>query len=89
MTSALNLNSHFIELTSEEMMFVDGGGSIGKALAGAAGALLIGAAPVVGIIAGIGGSAVATPVAGVAAGIGAASSMISAGAGMLDYATKK
>ncbi|OMF13781.1 hypothetical protein BK131_14035 [Paenibacillus amylolyticus] len=87
MTNAMNINNHFIELTSEEMMFVEGG-SVGKALAGAAGAILIGAAPVVGILAGIGGS-VATPVAGVAAGIGAASAMVSSGSYLLDYATKK
>ncbi|NMI06880.1 hypothetical protein HF638_23100 [Paenibacillus sp. SZ31] len=89
MTNALIMNNnHFIELSSDEMMFVDGGGDIWKAVVGATGSIFIGAAPVVGIIAGIGASA-ATPVAGVAAGIGAASSMVSAGSYMLDYATKK
>ncbi|RJE88774.1 hypothetical protein D3P07_12415 [Paenibacillus sp. 1011MAR3C5] len=89
MTNALVMkNSHFVELTSDEMMFVDGG-NIWKGLAGAAGAILIGAAPLGGILAGIGGSVVGTPVVGVAAGIGTAATMVSYGANLLDYATKK
>lgn len=89
MTSALVMkNSHFVELTSDEMMFVDGG-SIWKALEATAGALLIGAAPLGGILAGIGASVVGTPVVGVAAGIGAAATMVSYGSSLLDNATKK
>lgn len=89
MTSALMLkNNHFIELSSDEMMFVDGGG-LWKAIVATAGAVAIGAAPLVGVVAGIGGSFVGTPLVGVAAGVAAASGMVSAGASMLDYATKK
>ncbi|MEK5420118.1 hypothetical protein BSK49_07585 [Paenibacillus odorifer] len=89
MTSALILkNNNFIELTNDELMFVDGGG-VWQALVGAAGAIAIGAAPLVGVLAGIGGSVVGTPVIGVAAGISASAAMVSSGAYMLDYGTKK
>lgn len=89
MTSALILkNNHFIELSSDEMMFVDGG-SLWKAIVATAGSLAIGAAPLVGIVAGIGGSVVGTPLVGVAAGVAAASGMVAAGASMMEYATQK
>lgn len=87
MTSAMMLkNNHFIELTSDEMMSVDGGG-LWKALAATAGSLMIGTAPLVGIVAGIGGSIVGTPLVGVGAGITAAAGMVAAGSAVMDYAT--
>ncbi|MDQ2085162.1 hypothetical protein RBH29_01765 [Herbivorax sp. ANBcel31] len=88
MTGTLVLNnSSFVELTNEDMMLVDGG-SLGKALAATAGAVCIGIAPVVGVIAGMGGSVVGTPVVGVAAGVAAGAGMVAAGSNMLDWATR-
>lgn len=45
-------NINFIELTNDELIFVDGGG-VWQALVGAAGAICIGTAPLAGVIAGI------------------------------------
>ncbi|GMK41992.1 hypothetical protein PCCS19_50510 [Paenibacillus sp. CCS19] len=87
MTAMILKNNHFIELTNDEMMSVDGGG-LWKAIVASAGAICIGTAPLVGIVAGIGGSVVGTPLVGVGAGIAAGAGMVSAGAAMLDYATK-
>lgn len=77
----------FCELNKNEMMMVDGGGW-SQALAAFGGAICFGLAPVVGVVAGIGGSVVGTPVVGVCTGIGAAFGMIVAGSSMLDYACK-
>ncbi|MEK4849010.1 hypothetical protein NST04_03925 [Paenibacillus sp. FSL H7-0756] len=81
-------NINFIELTNDELIFVDGGG-VWQALVGAAGAICIGTAPLAGVIAGITLGVAGSPLVGVGAGIAAAGSMASAGSSMLDYATKK
>lgn len=79
----------FNELTTEEMLLVNGGGALWKALVATAGAVCISVAPVVGILAGMGASVVGTPIIGAAAGVGAAATLVSAGASMLDWATSK
>ncbi len=89
MTYAMSLNNFvFSELTSEEIISIDGGGWT-QNLAAVAGGFCIGFAPVVGVVAGLGASVVGTPIIGVSAGIGAASGMVAAGAAMMDYACQK
>jgi|BioPla2DNA2_1021312.scaffolds.fasta_scaffold195093_2 hypothetical protein len=86
MTEAIRING-FYELNYNDLQAIDGG-EILKILAATAGAICIAIAPMVGIAVGVGASIVATPVVGVSAGIGAAATMVSAGATLLDYATK-
>lgn len=67
-------------------MLVDGG-NLWRALVATAGAVCIGIAPTVGILAGVGASVVRSPLVGVGAGITAAAGMVAAGSAMLDWAT--
>jgi|LSQX01.1.fsa_nt_gb hypothetical protein len=85
----LVINQNFYELKSHEMLLISGGGDLWEAFVGTAGAVCIAVAPVVGALAGIGASVVATPVVGVAAGVGAAAGMVAAGANMMDWATSR
>lgn len=80
MEMALDINTAvFAPLTFDELMRIDGGGTVGNALKVAAGAVLVAWSPVVGI----GVSMVATPAVGVCAGMGT----IGLGLGLIGSAT--
>lgn len=74
------LNPNFIALENNEIKDINGGGWFSAF----AGCVIIGAAPLAGVLAGIGGSVVGTPALGITAGIAAASGMVAVGAGLID-----
>ncbi len=80
------MTNGFTELSSSDMMEIDGGGlkEVGYAVGGT---LLVAFAPAAGVATGFATSLVATPVAGVAAGVSVGAGMGALGFSWLDKAT--
>lgn len=83
----MTLSSNFIAIEGSVMNDINGGGLL-QAAAGFTGCIIIGFAPVAGVVVGIGGSVVGTPLVGVSLGIAAAAGMVASGSALLDYACK-
>lgn len=81
----ITLNNNF-SLLDDNLLYLTNAGGWTQAASAFAGCIIIGAAPLVSIGAGIGASVVGTPLVGVGAGIATFGGMTSAGAACLDYA---